>query len=45
MAMLAFLVRAISALNRLIGNVFAWLSLAIVVVCFTVSPERTFIFG
>lgn len=42
MAALAFLVRAISALNRLIGNVFAWLSLAIVVVCFTVVVQRYF---
>lgn len=42
MAGLAFLVRAISALNRMIGHVFAWLSLAIVMVCFTVVVQRYF---
>jgi TRAP-type mannitol/chloroaromatic compound transport system permease small subunit len=40
MAVIAFIVRAISALNRLIGNTFAWLSLAIVLVCFTVVLQR-----
>jgi TRAP-type mannitol/chloroaromatic compound transport system permease small subunit len=36
------LVRGISAINRAVGNVFAWLSLAIVVVCFTVVVQRYF---
>lgn len=40
MQAIASIVRAISALNRLIGNVFAWLSLAMVVVCFTVVVQR-----
>jgi len=34
------IIRVINALNRLIGNVFAWLSLAIVVVCFAVVVQR-----
>jgi TRAP-type mannitol/chloroaromatic compound transport system permease small subunit len=37
---LALAVRAISALNSLVGRVFAWLSLAIVLVCFVVVVER-----
>jgi TRAP-type mannitol/chloroaromatic compound transport system permease small subunit len=37
---IAFLVRAISGLNLVVGNVFAWLSLGIVVVCFTVVLQR-----
>ena len=36
MEQLALAVRAISALNSLVGRVFAWLSLAIVLVCFVV---------
>jgi len=40
---LALLVRAISGLNRLIGNVFAWLSLAVVLICFTVVVQRYFL--
>lgn len=42
MQALALIVQAISALNRLVGNVFAWLSLAIVLVCFTVVVQRYF---
>lgn len=37
---LAVIVRAISGLNRLVGNLFSWLSLAIVLVCFTVVVQR-----
>lgn len=40
MQILAVLVRFISAINRLIGNVFSWLALAIVLVCFTVVVQR-----
>ena len=40
MNVLVFLVRLISAINRVIGNVFAWLSLGIVAVCFAVVVER-----
>ena len=40
MRAIAFLVRAISGLNALVGNVFSWLSLAIVLVCFTVVVQR-----
>lgn len=40
MRIIALIVRAISAMNRLIGNVFSWLSLAIVAVCFTVVVQR-----
>lgn len=40
MAFLALVMRAIGALNRLVGNVFAWLAPAIVVVCFWVVVER-----
>lgn len=36
--------RAINGVNRLIGNVFAWLALAIVLVCFWVVVER-YVFG
>lgn len=39
---LAFIIRAIGALNRLIGNTFAWLSLIMVLVCFTVVVQRYF---
>jgi TRAP-type mannitol/chloroaromatic compound transport system permease small subunit len=34
--------RAINGMNRLIGNVFAWLSIGIVLVCFWVVIERYF---
>ncbi len=37
---LAFIVRSIGALNRLIGHTFAWLSLAMVLICFTVVVQR-----
>jgi len=37
---IALIVRAISAFNSLIGHVFSWLSLAIVLVCFTVVVQR-----
>lgn len=40
MRALAVLVRVICWINLVIGNVFAWLSLAIVVVCFTVVVQR-----
>lgn len=40
MTILAVAIRVINALNRLIGNIFSWLSLAIVVVCFTVVVQR-----
>lgn len=40
MASLALVMRAISALNRLVGNLFAWLAPAIVIVCFWVVVER-----
>jgi TRAP-type mannitol/chloroaromatic compound transport system permease small subunit len=39
---LAFIIRAIGALNRLVGNTFAWLSLGMVLVCFTVVVQRYF---
>jgi TRAP-type mannitol/chloroaromatic compound transport system permease small subunit len=38
--LIALVVRAISGLNNLIGNIFSWLSLAIVLVCFTVVVQR-----
>ncbi|PHP26569.1 TRAP transporter small permease subunit [Limimaricola cinnabarinus] len=40
MRALAAVVTAISALNRVIGHVFSWLALGIVVVCFTVVVQR-----
>lgn len=40
MNVLAVIVRAISGLNRLVGNIFSWLSLGIVLVCFTVVVQR-----
>lgn len=40
MRAIAFVVRAISGLNAVIGHVFSWLSLAIVLVCFTVVVQR-----
>ncbi len=42
MAPLALVMRAVNALNRLVGNVFAWLAPAIVIVCFWVVVERYF---
>lgn len=40
MNVLVLIIRAISAMNWLLGNVFAWLSLIMVVVCFTVVVQR-----
>lgn len=40
MRILAFGVRVICGLNALIGHIFSWLSLGIVVVCFTVVVQR-----
>ncbi|MFN4272842.1 MAG: TRAP transporter small permease subunit [Aliihoeflea sp.] len=40
MRAIAQIVRAISGLNWLIGNIFSWLALAIVIVCFTVVVQR-----
>ena len=40
MRALAMLARAISGLNWFIGNLISWLSLGIVVVCFTVVVQR-----
>lgn len=37
---IALVVRFLSGINRLIGNVFSWLSLAIVLVCFAVVVQR-----
>ncbi|PVH29237.1 TRAP transporter small permease subunit [Pararhodobacter oceanensis] len=39
---LSVIMRAINGLNRLIGGIFSWLSVAIVVVCFWVVIERYF---
>ena len=44
MAVIALVIRAIGALNRLVGNIFSWLSLGIVIVCFTVVVQR-YVFG
>lgn len=40
MQFLAFVMRAINLLNRVVGSVFSWLALGIVVVCFWVVVER-----
>lgn len=40
MRAIALTVRVISGLNALVGNIFSWLSLAIVLVCFTVVVQR-----
>lgn len=40
MNVLVVIIRAIGAMNWLIGNVFAWLSLVMVAVCFTVVVQR-----
>lgn len=40
MQLLALLVRGISALNRVVGEVLSWLALGCVVVCFTVVVQR-----
>jgi len=41
---LCALMRSINGLNKVIGNVFSWLSLGIVLVCFAVVFER-YVFG
>lgn len=40
MTFLAWMLRGINLINRMVGNVFAWLSVAIVIVCFWVVVER-----
>jgi len=40
MQAIAVVIRAISALNRVIGIVFSWLALGIVLVCFSVVVQR-----
>lgn len=40
MQALAWLVRAISGLNRIVGEVLSWLALGCVLVCFTVVVQR-----
>lgn len=40
MTALSYLMRAINLVNRLIGNIFMWLAVAIVLVCFWVVVER-----
>ncbi|MFN4102071.1 MAG: TRAP transporter small permease subunit [Pararhodobacter sp.] len=40
MVLLSYLMRAINLANRLIGNIFIWLSIGIVLVCFWVVVER-----
>jgi TRAP-type mannitol/chloroaromatic compound transport system permease small subunit len=40
MILLAYAMRAINGVNRVIGNIFGWLSLGIVLVCFWVVVER-----
>jgi TRAP-type mannitol/chloroaromatic compound transport system permease small subunit len=40
MNILVSIIRVISALNRFLGNTFAWLSLVMVIVCFTVVVQR-----
>lgn len=40
MNVLVTLIRAIGAMNRVIGYTFAWLSLAMVLICFTVVVQR-----
>lgn len=42
MQLMAAIIRIISGLNTVIGKTFAWLSLAMVVVCFTVVVQRYF---
>ncbi len=42
MQLLAWLIRAISALNRVVGEVLSWLALVCVLVCFAVVIQRYF---
>ncbi len=44
MVFLSLVMRAINALNRLIGNTFMWLAVGVVGVCFWVVVER-YVFG
>lgn len=44
MTTLSYLMRLINLINRLVGNTFMWLSVAIVGVCFWVVVER-YVFG
>jgi len=37
---LAFIIKLIGGLNRLVGHTLAWLSLAMVLICFTVVVQR-----
>lgn len=37
---LAAIMRSINGINKAVGNVFAWLSVAVVLVCFAVVVER-----
>ena len=39
---LAVLIRGISAINWLIGQILSWLALACVLICFTVVVQRYF---
>lgn len=43
MSALAFVMRGINLLNRIVGNLFSWLALGIVLVCFWVVIERYFL--
>ncbi|HHX90151.1 MAG TPA: TRAP transporter small permease subunit [Paracoccus sp.] len=43
MVILSYVMQAINLVNRLFGNIFMWLSLGIVLVCFWVVIERYFI--
>ncbi len=40
LTILAAIMRSINGLNKVVGNVFAWLSVAVVLVCFAVVVER-----
>jgi len=42
MRVLALAVQAIGGLNRLVGNIFSWLAVGVVAVCFTVVIQRYF---
>ncbi len=40
MSIIVSTIRAIGALNKVMGNIFAWLSLVMVLICFTVVVQR-----
>jgi TRAP-type mannitol/chloroaromatic compound transport system permease small subunit len=40
MRALAFMVQAIGGLNRIVGNVFSWLAVGVVAICFAVVVQR-----